>query len=148
MKWILFVLCKQHCRRVDGVIFFLNVKNCVYGFWQNVFVKLKGKKNIDIHLTLTLRKKLSNFISRKSLVVLRCRWYFLSFWFSIIMVFIFKRYLVLVITATNFCKNLDMTLEIISNNNNSVDLFCNGFLKIKMCRKKWLLLCFIFMSNV
>ena len=50
----------------------------------------------------------------------------------------------LVITATNFCKNLDMTLEIISNNNNSVDLFCNGFLKIKMCKKKMVTAVFYF----
>ena len=130
-------------------LFFLNVKNCVSGFWQNVFVKLKGKKNV--HFTLILRKNLSNqgllFQGSNWLYLdVDCWWYFLSFWFLIIMVFIFKRNLV--ITPTNFCKNLDMTLEIISNNNNSVDLFCNGFLKIKMCRKKWLLLCFIFMSNV
>ena len=96
VKWSEFCLFyANNTAVVDGVIFFLNVKNCVSGFWQNVFVKLKGKKNIHLTLTLTLRKKLSNFISRKSLVVLRCRWYFLSFWFSIIMVFILNRNLVI-----------------------------------------------------
>ena len=92
VKWSEFCLFyANNTAVVDGVIFFLNVKNCVSGFWQNVFVKLKGKKNI--HFTLILRKycQIRVFYFKKVIgSILKCWWYFLSFWFSIIMVFIFK----------------------------------------------------------